>query len=91
MTSTIELQVSAQKFTDQVLQTLLAKPRPLPDPYLGMQLQRVRYRGASLRRDVIASYRLMHVNAGHDQGPGYYDISARQTQLAVDVSVAITA
>ena len=91
MTSTIELQVSAQKFTDQVLQTLLAKPRPLPDPYLGMQLQRVRYRGASLRRDVIASYRLMHVNAGHDQGPGYYDISARQTQLAVDVSVEITA
>ncbi|TPJ14417.1 hypothetical protein FJW04_18210 [Mesorhizobium sp. B2-7-3] len=91
MTSTIELQVSAQKFTDQVLQTLLATPRPLPDPYLGMQLQRVRYRSVSLRRDAVASYRLLHVNASHDQGPGYYDISARQTQLAVDVTAEITA
>lgn len=90
MTSTIELQVSAKKFTDQVLQTLLAAPRPLPDSYLGMQLQRVRYRSASLRRDVMASYRLLHVNAGHDQGPGYNDINARQTQLAVDVTVEIT-
>ena len=91
MTSTLELQVSAKKFTDQVLQTLLAIPRPLPDPYLGMQLQRVRYRGASLRRDVMASYQLLHVNAGHDQGPGYNAITARQTQLAVDVTVDITA
>lgn len=39
MTSTLELQVRAQKFTDQVLQTLLATPRSLPDHYLGMQLQ----------------------------------------------------
>lgn len=90
MTSTLELQIRATVFTDQVMQTLLATPRPLPDPQSGMQLQRVRYRRVSLRHDVEVTHTLTHVNHGHDQGPGYDEVTAKQLQLAVDVTAEFT-
>ncbi|MEH3054597.1 MAG: hypothetical protein PGN13_11435 [Patulibacter minatonensis] len=88
MPSAFELQLSTQTFTDQVKQSLLATPRPLPPANFGMQLQRVRYREVSLRNTKPMRW---YVAISAIGGLPIDKFDSKQLQLAIDITVEIAA
>lgn len=90
MIATIEFQISATRFAAAVLSTLKNNPRCLPGPLQGLQLQRVRFRSASIRNDKTASFRVWQEMGPWDQGLGWEWFTGKVAQLAVDVTLDIT-
>jgi hypothetical protein len=89
MLSTVRLQTRADTFTQSVLATLRRAAQCLPPASLGLQLQRVRLRGASLRNSTVAVWRKWRDMGPHDQGLGYVDIKGKQVQFALAVTMDI--
>jgi hypothetical protein len=89
MIATVELQVLPVTIASSVLSALRQNPPCLPPATSGLQLQRVRLLGATLRNSKAASYRLQMAMGGHDQGIPWDDITGKQVQLAVDVTADI--
>jgi hypothetical protein len=89
MVATVELQISATKFAGALLSTLRQSPRCPPPAVSGLQLQRVRYREAAVRHDKTASFLIWQKLGPWGQGLGWTWISAKQAQLAVDVTLDV--
>ncbi|TXI59717.1 hypothetical protein [Mycolicibacterium mageritense] len=91
MVAMLELQISADTFTASILAALRTTPRCLPAIAAGFQLQRVHYRAVSLRRDVQSTFVVLRDPHWSDIGQPWDEITARQTQIAVDVTVDVSA
>jgi hypothetical protein len=89
--SCIEFQVRASTLAQSLIASLRAHPRCLPPPVAGQQLQRVRFRSASVRNVKQSSFRIWQQMGPHDQGLGFEWVPGITPQLAVAVTVDLAA
>jgi hypothetical protein len=66
---------------------LRATPICPPAPILDLQVQRILFDKATLRRDKVGSYRIWHDRGPHGQGLPWDDITSRIPQLQLDIAL----
>ena len=89
MAATVEVQTTTAKFVESLLSTIRHEPRCLPTPLDGLQVQRVRYRGAAIRHHETGKFRIWEEPDPRVGGDGGTWITAKQAQLAVDATLDV--